>query len=347
MHIHYNVIKYYTLLIKTNLNILFITTLILGTLISISATNWLGIWVGLELNMLSFIPILNSNKNILTNEASLKYFLIQAVASIIFICSAISNTLFFSLFNNTNFSLHTVFFINIALLLKLGAAPFHAWFISIINGISWINCFLLITWQKITPLCILTYLIFNHKLLILISSLSLLVGSIGGLNQTQLKKILAFSSVNHLGWIFTSMILNKNLFSLYFFLYIFINAIIVWTSNLYKINSIKHIFTLNITWLFILRIFSLGGLPPFLGFLPKLLILQALISKNLFLSFTLVITTLVTLFYYLRLTYISILLNNSQSKKPLSYTKNNSWHPYLLVWLNTATIFGLFLWNLI
>nr|UGS80347.1 NADH dehydrogenase subunit 2 [Kaestneriella sp. KaspPE] len=330
---------------KNNLNILFLITLILGTLFSISSSNWLGVWMGLELNMLSFIPMLASSNNILSSEASLKYFLVQAVASIIFICSAISNILFFSLFNNFNFTPTLTFFLSCALLLKLGAAPFQTWFISIMNGLSWFNCLVLMTWQKITPLCVMLYLLFKQKFIFSAALLSLVVGAIGGLNQTQLKKILAFSSVSHLGWLLTSFTLGKTFFLNYLILYTFMNTIIIWICHNNNLISITQTFMPNLNWSLLINILSLGGLPPFLGFLPKFLILQNYISSNnLFMSVIMVLTALITLFYYLRLTYSSLLLS-SFSKNPISiHIPTND--PLLMVWFNGMTIFGLLLWNL-
>jgi NADH-ubiquinone oxidoreductase chain 2 len=103
--------------------ILLSTTLIGGILISISSNSWLGAWIGLEINLISFIPLISSQENILTTEASLKYFVIQALASSTLMLLVIIRAL-------TNNGLTTEMRINeymiiIPLLLKIGAAPLH------------------------------------------------------------------------------------------------------------------------------------------------------------------------------------------------------------------------------
>lgn len=199
--------------------------------------------------------------------------------------------------------------------MKRGTAPFHFWFPRVIEGLSWYSRLLLITWQKIAPLIIISYCL-RLNLLIFIIFASIIFGSLGGINQTSLRKLIAFSSINHLGWIIAAIINNENLWFLYFLFYSFLNLRIVFffeNFKLYNINQTFKIFNsnkfINIS-LFILLL-SLGGLPPFLGFIPKWLIIELLIKNNIFviLTFILVIT-LITLYFYLRIAYAALLLNH-------------------------------------
>nr|YP_010449513.1 NADH dehydrogenase subunit 2 [Anelytra obtusa]UTU96074.1 NADH dehydrogenase subunit 2 [Anelytra obtusa] len=309
---------------------LFTSCLILGTLITISSNSWLGVWMGLEINLLSFIPLMTNHNNILTTEASLKYFLIQTFASAILLFAIITSYVM----SHTTFQFNIEFPYSIliisALLLKMGAAPFHFWFPGTMEGLNWWNCFILMTWQKIAPLILLSYTAsFNIFLLCIIMTCTI-IGSIGGLNQTSLRKLMAYSSINHLGWMIAALILSDNLWIFYFSMYAFLTASIVFLFNCFQIYHMNQNFlmlTHNPTIKFYLftSLLSLGGLPPFLGFLPKWLVIQTMAeTMSPFLITIMVITTLLTLFYYLRITFSAFLLNYSEVKwnSPLTLNYN-------------------------
>lgn len=287
--------------------------IIIRSIVSISSSNWLGAWIGLEVNILSFIPLITNNKNILSNESALKYFLIQAIASCSFLTFSILNTFYTSIFSNILIPNLVNILLTIALSLKLGAAPFQSWFVIVIEGLTWLKCLILMTWQKLAPIFIIFY-ITNYKILMPFCVFSLLIGSLGGLNQTSLKKIMAYSSVNHLGWILRSMILNKFLLLFYFSIYFLLNLFTL--ENFIKINftSFNQVFSKNSIH-FPVRLLSLRGLPPFLGFLPKWLIINNLIIINInILCFIIIITALITTFFYIRLIYNSIIISNTTEK---------------------------------
>nr|QOL00725.1 NADH dehydrogenase subunit 2 [Ruspolia lineosa] len=299
---------------------LFISCLMLGTLISISANSWLGVWMGLEINLLSFIPLMTNQNNMLTTEASLKYFLIQAFASAILLFSIISSYIVSSLmFQFTiDFPLSTL--ISSALLLKMGAAPFHFWFPGTMEGLNWWNCFILMTWQKIAPMILLSYTIKMDLFFTLIIIMCTIIGSLGGLNQTSLRKLMAYSSINHLGWMIAALMMGENLWIFYFSMYSFLSASIIFLFNCFDIFHInQNYFLMNnhpiIKFYFFIAFLSLGGLPPFLGFLPKWIVIQSLSETNqLFIIIVMVTMTLITLFYYLRITFSAILLAYSNTK---------------------------------
>uniref|UniRef100_A0AAU8EKH3 NADH-ubiquinone oxidoreductase chain 2 n=1 Tax=Phlugiolopsis damingshanis TaxID=3231022 RepID=A0AAU8EKH3_9ORTH len=299
--------------------LLFLSTLIMGTLISISSTSWLGVWMGLEINLLSFIPLMSNTKNIMSTEASLKYFLIQAIASSLLLFSLI---MMFLMSNMSILLNHEVFplLISSALLLKLGAAPFHFWFPATMEGLNWWNNLILMTWQKIAPLMLLSYLINMNMFfsIIIISSIS--IGSLGGLNQTSLRKLMAYSSINHLGWMIAAMTYGENLWELYFLIYAFLSSALIFMFNTFQSFHINQNFLLmnndpKIKFCMFTLLLSLGGLPPFLGFLPKWLIIQAMAELNNLLIITLmVVTTLITLFYYIRITFSAFLFSYTELK---------------------------------
>nr|YP_002261391.1 NADH dehydrogenase subunit 2 [Troglophilus neglectus]ACG59335.1 NADH dehydrogenase subunit 2 [Troglophilus neglectus] len=299
--------------------ILFLTTLVGGTIIAISSNSWLGAWMGLEINLLSFIPLMTNSKNLMSTEASMKYFLVQALASTILLFSVIfmhfmtQITLFMS---NEIFSL----LISSTLLLKMGAAPFHFWFPGVMEGLNWMNCLILMTWQKIAPLMLFSYCVKINTFTSIIIITSVIVGSLGGLNQTSMRKIMAYSSINHLGWMIAAMISGNNLWLFYFSIYSFLSVSLIFLFNTFQTFHISQGFLISnknsiVKFSLFLLLLSLGGLPPFLGFLPKWLVIQTLTEHNLIFTITtMVITTLLTLFYYLRISFSSFLISYAELK---------------------------------
>nr|YP_009171474.1 NADH dehydrogenase subunit 2 [Stenopelmatus fuscus]AJW76304.1 NADH dehydrogenase subunit 2 [Stenopelmatus fuscus] len=323
--------------------ILFFSTLMGGTLISISSNSWLSAWMGLEINLLSFIPLMTNSKNILSTEASLKYFLIQALASASLLFTIILMHLSFDM---SILMSHEMFMILIssALLLKMGAAPFHFWFPGTMEGLNWMNCLILMTWQKIAPLMLLSYTISMNAFSAFIIVTSVVVGSLGGLNQTSLRKLMAYSSINHLGWMVAAMTTGENLWELYFMIYVFLSFSLVflfYTFNTFHVNQMFLIMNKNTTMKFCLfaLLLSLGGLPPFLGFLPKWIIIQSMVELNLtFIITIMVVMTLITLFYYLRLSFSAFIISYTEMKWiPFESHKN----PKSIVIMSLATISAL------
>lgn len=294
---------------------MFLFTLIRGSLIAISSNSWLGSWIGLEINLLSFIPLIINTNNLISTEASLKYFLTQALASSILLFSIIIFILTTNIIRHINLNIdYCSLMINSTLLLKIGAAPFHFWFPGVIEGLTWINNLILITWQKIAPLILISYCI-NSNFFILIIILSVLIGSLGGLNQTSLRKIIAFSSINHLGWMLAAILVSENLWVFYFRFYSFLSFTIVYLFNTFKLYHINQTFSIFsnypiIKFCIFISLLSLGGLPPFLGFIPKWLVIQSIATNNfLFLIIVIVCLTLITLYFYIRICYSAFILN--------------------------------------
>ncbi|YP_245497.1 NADH dehydrogenase subunit 2 (mitochondrion) [Haematobia irritans irritans] len=322
--------------------IMFLIILMMGTMISISANSWLGAWMGLEINLLAFIPLMSDNK-LMSTEASLKYFLTQALASSVFLFAVIL-FLLNSKSIESNYLMEMIIFSS--LLLKSGSAPFHFWFPNVMEGLSWINALILMTWQKIAPLMLISYIIFKPLIIISII-LSSLIGALGGLNQTSLRKLMAYSSINHLGWMLAAMY-NSNLWLIYFLFYCFLTFSMVFMFNMFKISYINQLFSLffhdkNIKFFLFFNLLSLGGLPPFLGFLPKLLVIQALTMNNqLFLLTFMVLMTLITLYFYMRLCYSAFMLNYYENNW-LNYAMYKTSYMKILLIYSYISSFGLFL----
>ena len=262
--------------------------------------------MGLEINIISFIPLLINKKKLNSSESILIYFLFQALASSLLFLLLLRNLIFYF-----NFILKKIFILPI--LIKIGAAPFYIWFPLVIENLTWKISLILIIWQKLAPIIILSYL--NIKFIKIFIIFSVIIGAIGGLNQVSLRKIITFSSINHIGWIIISLTLRNLLWKIYFIIYSFLTYTIILILNNYNLNFLFQIFFFNkknsIKKLIIFfNIFSLGGLPPFLGFFPKFIIIQNLVlNYQNTLLIIILFSSLITLYYYLRIAYSSFLFN--------------------------------------
>nr|YP_010417518.1 NADH dehydrogenase subunit 2 [Junonia hedonia]USF17573.1 NADH dehydrogenase subunit 2 [Junonia hedonia]USF17625.1 NADH dehydrogenase subunit 2 [Junonia iphita] len=315
----------------------FLFIVFFSTLISISSNSWLGCWIGLEINLLSFIPLMSNPNNLLNSEASLKYFLTQSIASINFLFSILLNLLLLK-----NFFMNNIMsiLINSSLLMKMGSIPFHFWFPNIMEGLSWFNCFILMTWQKISPMILLSYYM-NLKFLFLVMIFNVLIGTISSFNQTSLRKLMAFSSINNLGWMLSALSISENLWMLYFLLYslfIFIMCFLFYIINIFYVNQLFNLnLNFSIKFSILINFLSLGGLPPFLGFFPKWMIINYLLSNNLFIiSFIFTISSLIMLFIYIRIIYSSFMFYSIKLKWYKIFIKNN-----FMIFINISSFISL------
>nr|YP_010958738.1 NADH dehydrogenase subunit 2 [Baronia brevicornis]WNB35756.1 NADH dehydrogenase subunit 2 [Baronia brevicornis] len=321
----------------TSNKMFFYFILLFSTLISISSNSWLGCWIGLEINLLSFIPLISNSKNLLSSEASLKYFLIQSISSINFLFLIIFNMIFLK-----NFEMNNLFSIllNSCLLMKMGSVPFHFWFPNIMEGLSWLNCFILMTWQKISPMILLSYYM-NNNFLIMITIFNTIIGALGGINQSSLRKLMSFSSINNLGWMLIAIMISENLWLFYLMMYSILIMIMCYLFNMLNSFFINQLFIMNFHYLIkmslLINFLSLGGLPPFLGFLPKWIIINFLMNNNLFIiSFIFIMMSLIVLFFYIRIVYSSIMFNYLKLKWMKIFIKNNS-----LIFINMFSMLSL------
>nr|ASM41809.1 NADH dehydrogenase subunit 2 [Eutetrapha metallescens] len=297
--------------------LMFFITMISGTLITISSYSWLSMWMGLEINLLSIIPLMSDSKNLYPAESALKYFITQALASNILLFSILS-----SLNMGESLSMsqdYLTLILNSALLTKIGAAPFHAWFPEVMEGLNWTNSLIMLTWQKIAPMILLFYNCYFSMFFLTIILISTTISGIMGLNQTSLRKIMAYSSINHISWMLASMLNSQTIWMFYFLVYSIISINIIWLFKKLEIFTLNQLyFSLNSSKLvklfFLINFLSLGGLPPFLGFFPKWLVINNLLQNNFyFLGTLLIIFTLITLFFYLRIIFTSLMINFSEN----------------------------------
>nr|QLY90084.1 NADH dehydrogenase subunit 2 [Ylodes simulans] len=222
--------------------------------------------------------------------------------------------------------------------MKMGAAPFYFWFPKVMKEISWMNNYLLMTWQKIIPMTLIYY--FMSKIMIYSSIvLSVIMGSIMAFNQTNLKMIMAFSSINHMGWLMTTLTLNMIIWIIYLLNYFMLNFIICKMFNMMNLKYLMNIFIMNypplLKIMLLINFFSLGGIPPFLGFLPKWMTIMTLMyTKSYLIMIILITTTLINLFFYLRLMIPTLILSSTQIKFTLYNNKFNNFNLINLIFLS-------------
>nr|YP_009700574.1 NADH dehydrogenase subunit 2 [Xenopus kobeli]QEQ13645.1 NADH dehydrogenase subunit 2 [Xenopus kobeli] len=317
-----------------------LTSLALGTIFTVSSSHWLLAWMGLEINTLAIIPLMTQYKHPRAIEASTKYFLTQAAASALLLFSSLNNAWLtgeWSILDLTNpLSCATM---TIAICMKLGLAPFHFWLPEVLQGLSLTTGLILSTWQKLAPMAILYQIspMLSTPLLLTIGLTSTLVGGWGGLNQTQLRKILAFSSVAHLGWMVSILPFSPQLMILNLTIYLIMTStmfLTLMTISSTKISSLATSWSKSptTTALSLLTLLSLGGLPPLSGFLPKWLILQELTNQNTtILATVLALSALLSLFFYLRLTYVVTLTSSPNTSNMTMTWRHHSKQPTILL----------------
>nr|QYB20625.1 NADH dehydrogenase subunit 2 [Opisthocentrus tenuis] len=283
----------------------------LGTTITFASSHWLLAWMGLEMNTLAIIPLMAQHHHPRAVEATTKYFLTQATGAAMLLFASTTNAWMTGQWDIQQMS-HPlpITLITLALALKVGLAPVHAWLPEVLQGLDLTTGLILSTWQKLAPFALLVQIQpSNSTLLIILGLTSTLVGGWGGLNQTQLRKILAYSSIAHLGWMILVMQFSPSLTLLALFTYFVMTFS---TFLVFKLNDSTTLNTLATSWakapaltaLAPLILLSLGGLPPLTGFMPKWLILQELAKQDLALTATVAaLAALLSLYFYLRLSY--------------------------------------------
>nr|AEL17467.1 NADH dehydrogenase subunit 2 [Sinosuthora zappeyi] len=292
--------------------LIFTTSLVLGTTITISSNHWITAWAGLEINTLAILPLISKTHHPRSIEAATKYFLTQATASTLVLFASMTNAWHTGQWDITQLTHPTsCLILTSAIAMKLGLVPFHFWFPEVLQGSPLTTGLLLSTIMKFPPivLFVMTSPSLNPTLLTCMAISSAALGGWMGLNQTQIRKIMAFSSISHLGWMTIIISYDPKLTLLNFYLYALMTATVFFTLNANKTLSLS---TLMTTWaknpplnaMLLLTLLSLAGLPPLTGFLPKWLIIQELTKQDMALAaMTISLLSLLGLFFYLRLAY--------------------------------------------
>nr|YP_009420763.1 NADH dehydrogenase subunit 2 [Conomurex luhuanus]ASO76827.1 NADH dehydrogenase subunit 2 [Conomurex luhuanus] len=306
---------------------MFVFTMMSGTLFSVSSSHWLGIWAGLEINLIGFLPLLVYQKSMAESESAVKYFVVQALGSSLLMFGSLSSySLSFSWDISTVSSYYviTIFALSCGLCMKMGLFPFHFWLPSVMAGLPWISCLLLATWQKFAPIFLMSSLLdvnLAYWAILVISLMcagSSLMGGVGGMNQTQIRALLAYSSIGHLGWIVFSVLYSDWAMKVYLVIYVFVSICIfssLWYMDLSNMKSlVKFNQKKSLEMGIMIMLMSLGGLPPLLGFVSKWLVISVSMSSALWgVLFFLILGSLLSLFYYLSLFFSMFLMETSKS----------------------------------
>nr|UOK93332.1 NADH dehydrogenase subunit 2 [Campylorhynchus brunneicapillus] len=292
--------------------LIFTTSLLLGTTITISSNHWVLAWAGLEINTLAVLPLISKSHHPRAIEAATKYFLVQAAASALVLFSSMTNAWHTGQWDITQLTDPTsCLILTTALAMKLGLVPFHFWFPEVLQGSPLSTGLLLSTIMKFPPITLLfmTSPSLNPTLLISMALLSTALGGWMGLNQTQTRKILAFSSISHLGWMAIIISFSPKLALLNFYLYTLMTAAVFLSLSSMKALKLSTLMTSwtkapTLSAMLMLTLLSLAGLPPLTGFLPKWLIIQELTKQEMAPAATIIsLLSLLSLFFYLRLAY--------------------------------------------
>nr|ACD42828.1 NADH dehydrogenase subunit 2 [Callisaurus draconoides ventralis] len=319
-----------------------ISSLAAGTVITASSHHWLMAWIGLEMNTLAIIPMISKKHHPRATEAATKYFLTQAAASATLLFASTFNawqTGTWDIINMTNPTANILLTMSIAM--KLGLAPTHFWLPEVLQGSTMKMALIIATWQKLAPMALI--LITSNNLstttLLTMGMISALLGGWAGLNQTQARKIMAYSSIAHLGWMAAIITIMPKIMVLNLMLYLLMTTSMFFTLILLNIKNIKDMATSSTTSLAtsttaMLVLLSLGGLPPLTGFMPKWLILEELITQNLTTTATVMaLSALLSLFFYLRLSYsatITLAPNTTMTQHKWRFKPTNKTLPFSL-----------------
>nr|YP_009445802.1 NADH dehydrogenase subunit 2 [Hypselodoris apolegma]ATX68390.1 NADH dehydrogenase subunit 2 [Hypselodoris apolegma] len=287
-------------------NLLFLLVLLFGPLVSVSSCNWVMCWVGLELSFFGAVPMLLSDSGYfsLSKESVIKYFCIQAMGSGMLM---VGGMMFYMSYST--FWIWDVLFLG-SLCMKLGIFPLHFWVPSVVAGLNWLPMLILLTWQKIGPFAFMMSIIEGSswilEMSLIFGTVSALMGSIIGLNQTSVRAMLGSSSVAHTGWGMVGAALGS--------LWIF------FTIYCLSFGLLMLFFSLEEDLMIGLSILSLSGLPPFMMFIGKWSILKSVLYNGfswLFLLF-LILGSFLSLFFYLKFFYsyyLGFLCKGSSNKK--------------------------------
>nr|YP_010318760.1 NADH dehydrogenase subunit 2 [Asemonea sichuanensis]ULX45809.1 NADH dehydrogenase subunit 2 [Asemonea sichuanensis] len=290
----------------------------------IGSNDWFVIWLGLEINMISFLILIFNRFNISIIESCFKYFFIQSMGSAIFI------SMFYLMKINMSMLCYMI------LMYSVGAGPFFYWFISVSKGISLISLFFLMTFQKFIPFILSG--IFLNFIGWLFSIISLLMGVLGSFNQSNIKMLLSYSSVHHLGWIILCMMSNDLYWMIYLFMYSFMLFFLMYVMMNTEIIDFYSLMKSKGKMWFMMMLLGMGGMPPFVGFFLKWMAFYMIMEWNSMMFMFLIMMSVSMFYIYLRMVY-DIMMG--------SY-KYMSWYDYSLMWKffwkwDYISIFGMML----
>nr|YP_010381735.1 NADH dehydrogenase subunit 2 [Symplanella unipuncta]UDL72123.1 NADH dehydrogenase subunit 2 [Symplanella unipuncta] len=279
---------------------------LLSTMMTYSSTSFLMSWMSMEINLIAFLPLASKSKKM--KDQLMKYFIIQNLSSSMMLMSMILN---FKIEAPINFEKLLL----ISLMMKMGLIPFHLWIFSFMEKLTWMNCFLMNTIQKLSPTLIMPQMI-NFKEIIFPMSMSLMIAPTIMMKLNSMKKILTCSSIYNSQWMISSIYLSKNMFIMFSLIYSLLNFSLMKklkSQNMMFLNQINEKTTMTKLNLLI-NLISMSGMPPTLGFFPKWMILIKMNEISILISLMMLISSIISTFIYLKMNS-SMMLNQTMKKK--------------------------------
>ena len=308
----------------------------LGMMIMISSYDLIVFYMGLELQSLSLYVLISFNRDSLrSTEAGLKYFVLSALSSglLLYGCSLIygfSNSTNFDLIaqNIDQFNTGSIFgivFILVGLAFKVSAVPFHMWAPDVYEGSpTSVTAFFAIV-PKVAALTVFIRFLYVpfinlvdqwQMIIIFISLASMILGAVAAIGQTNLKRLMAYSAIGHMGYALAGLATGSNegiqSTVIYLSIYLLMNLGIfscifmmkrkdIFYEDIQDLSGLSKNHPIISVCLLVL-LFSLAGIPPLAGFFAKFYVFMAVIKVEMYtLAIIGLITTVISAFYYLRI----------------------------------------------
>ncbi len=321
---------------------------VLGMMIMISSNDLIVFYMGLELQSLALYVLATFNRDQLkSSEAGLKYFVLSALSSglLLYGCSLIYGFTGSTNFNLIADQLHAdqyaltfgIVFILVGLAFKISAVPFHMWAPDVYEGSpTSVTLFFTIV-PKVAALTVFIRFLYVpflnligqwQMILVFLSIASMLFGAIAAIGQTNLKRLIAYSSISHIGYALAGLASGSNdgiqSSVIYITIYILMNlglfsCLLMMKRNNQYFEDIDDLSGLSknhplLSLSLLIILFSLAGIPPLAGFFAKFYIFKSVIEQSMyFLAIVGLLSTVVAAFYYLRI--IKIIYFDKEKEK--------------------------------
>ena len=309
---------------------------VLGMMIMISSNDLIVFYMGLELQSLALYVLATFNKDQLkSSEAGLKYFVLSALSSglLLYGCSLIYGftgstnfNIIASQLNSNEYALtFGIVFILVGLAFKISAVPFHMWAPDVYEGSPTSVTLFFTMVPKIAALTVFIRFLYVpflnlidqwQMIIIFLSIASMLFGAIAAIGQTNLKRLIAYSSIGHVGYALAGLATGSNdgiqSSVIYITIYIIMNlglfsCLLMMKRNNEYYEDIEDLSGLSknhplLSLSFLVILFSLAGIPPLAGFFAKFYIFKSVLEQSMyFLAIVGLLSTVVAAFYYLRI----------------------------------------------
>jgi len=340
---------------------------ILGMMVMISSNDLIVFYMGLELQSLALYVLASFNReNLLSTESGLKYFVLSALSSglLLYGCSLIygfAETTNFNVILNNSIKVQYgltfgIVFILVGLAFKISAVPFHMWAPDVYQGSPTSVTLFFAILPKIAALTVFIRFLYVpfanmieqwQMIIIFLSIASMVFGAVAAIGQKNLKRLVAYSSIGHMGYVLAGLSSGTNqgiqssitYISIYLVMNLaFFSCIFMLRRNEKYYENIEDLSGLSknhpiLAFSLLIILFSLAGIPPLAGFFAKFYIFMAVIEQSMyFLAVVGLLSTVIAAFYYLRI--IKIIYFDPEKEM---YEKNH--HIGLKLTLIFSTIF--------